>query len=268
MDVKPQSARIFKEYDKHICSEEDENAFQKALNLTKEYENSDGYRIQKHFQALSRSHRVVDENYDYLIRLLEEVEEGDTQLPDRETTQAKASEFLRCLSNYVGSVKNREYQTTEVILPRLDEVCDKEPSVSEKYKEHVTESGVELHGYFFSCLRNHIVHEGLPRLITYIGSEAEAPTFALDKQEILESDHWTQEAKGYADAFEESIVLTDALQDYQESLERLYQWLVEYVNERFEDRHQVQMEKGKHAKAAQDAFFDQVGLDMMVIEWE
>jgi hypothetical protein len=56
--------------------------------------------------------------------------------------------------------------------------------------------------------------------------------------------------------------------EYHESLTRLYQWLAQYVNDRFKERYEESVEQGKKASEAQDEFFDEVGIEMMTIRWE
>lgn len=241
-------------------------AFETALMLTKEYENSEGYRIQRLLENLSRRNEIVERNYDRLSEIIEDIETHE-DFPPFDVARDISTEFDRRLSNYVGSVKNREYQTRETICPRLDEMCRPEPMVSEVYSSKIAEFDVEGIGHFFTGLRGYIVHEAILHPIFY-ADETGTPTFAFDKQKILESDYWSQEGKGYADTWDDVIPITKLVQEFHESLKELYDWLTKYVNDRFEDRHEVQVEKEEQAKAAQEEFFEVAGIEMMTIQWE
>lgn len=266
IEHQPQSSRAFRSHQKKISSEKERSAFRNALSLTKEYEDSDGHKIQDHFLSLSKNHSIVEGNYSELSEVIQRFSKERVVFPPRDTAQEEVQEFLRCLSNYVGSIKNRENQTRDIIIPELDEMCNSNPLISDQYKRKVSELGTDIHGYFFTGLRNHIVHEGLPQLIISMDVE-ESPRFGLKKEEILTSPHWSQEGKGYADAWEEEIFLDESINDFQNSLGDLYDWFAEYVSTRFKHKYEDQVEKAKRAKEAQERFFDLTGIEMMTIEW-
>ncbi|QRV15458.1 hypothetical protein JMJ58_00720 [Haloterrigena salifodinae] len=257
-----QSSKVVKNYKEEISTEEERDALEEAIEKTIEYENCDASIIQQHFETLSTHHEIVDRNYEELTESID----TDEDLYWDEAGE-KLYDFIQRLSNYVGSTVNRGNYTTGVLLSRLDEMCDSDPLISEVYDEKVAELDVSLHGPFFSGLRNYLVHENIPSVILYSNTEIDGHTMALDKEEILESDHWSPRAKGYADTWEDSIILNEAFEDYQQSLDRLYDWLIKYAAERFEEKHERQLEKESHAKEAQEKFFEVADIETRTIKW-
>lgn len=207
----------------------------------------------------------MERNYIDLIDIIEgyDIDEDFR----RDTTAEWAVELTRHLIAYLGSVKNREYQTRSDFLPELDRMCTERPLVSENYQKQIKHYDVDLHGSFFSSLRNMIVYDGVPETVLHHDMDADQMLVGLNKDTLLRNDHFTAEAKGYVDAYDGFINMSETIETYHSSVDKLYTWLFTTPFRRLEDRHSESISEFSRAEEYQQDFFDESGHEFTELRW-
>lgn len=112
-------SRRLETYKDRIETTGQQEAFERALNLTKQVEQTAAFRIADLFSHLSRSTDIVDLNYKSLIDVFDSARDFSDYT--WEELGELNTEFLTGFSNYVISVKSRENHTRDVIFPEIEE---------------------------------------------------------------------------------------------------------------------------------------------------
>ncbi len=127
----PESLGLLKTYSDSIDSEEEKEVFHAAMEATREWESSPGYYIGNCILTLMNAiNHICHRNYTELIHLIARCE--TTEEIYWKQVNESSKEFMRLLSNYIGSMKNAE-NYTERIVSELDEYCSSDPLISELY---------------------------------------------------------------------------------------------------------------------------------------
>lgn len=267
MASRPKRIKRLRTYQDDITDSESQEAYETAFAATDDWMNSDGYRLSEHMTTVSRSADLVHGNYRELTKCLREFKETTPDIYWDEV-QEFGKEFSRHLFNYVSSVNSMENRVDKM-LSQMDGMCERNPLVSEEYEKKVSEFDVDLHGAFFTSLRNILVHVAPIEYFTvYTDGEADEYQYAIPTEEILNDREWTASAKGYAEGCGEYIFMEDIIERYDGALEKLYNWFIEHVESRFEDRFEKRDELAERARRLQDEFFETCGIDMMKIKWK
>lgn len=239
--------------------------FERAMDATKQAEASAAYRIEQLSLRIHLVSEIVERNYIDLIDVIEEYDIDEDF--SRDTTADWAVEFTRHLIAYLGSVKNREYQTQSDFLPELDRMCTERPFVSENYQKQIKHYDVDLHGSFFSSLRNMIVHDGVPETVLHHDMDSDQMLVGLNKDTLLRNDNFTAKAKGYADSYDDFINMSEAIETYHSSVDKLYTWLFTVPFRRLEDRYSESVSEFSRAEEYQQDFFDESGHEFTELRW-
>jgi len=241
------------------------NLFKRAMDATKQAEESAAYRMEQLSLRIHLVSEIVERNY---INIIDTIEEYDIDEDfNRDTTADWAIEFTRHLVAYLGSVKNREYQTRSDFLPELDRMCTERPLISENYQKQIKHCNVDLHGSFFSSLRNMIVHDGVPETVLHHDMDADQMLVGLNKDTLLQNNHFTVEAKGYVDAYDDFVDMSEAIENYHNSTDKLYRWLFNAPFRRLEDRYSKSISEFSRAEEYQQDFFDESGHEFTTLRW-
>ncbi|WP_087715650.1 hypothetical protein [Natronolimnobius baerhuensis] len=261
----PESLGLLKTYSDSIDSEEEKEVFHAAMEATREWESSPGYYIGNCILTLMNAiNHICHRNYTELIHLIARCE--TTEEIYWKQVNESSKEFMRLLSNYIGSMKNAE-NYTERIVSELDEYCSSDPLISELYDVKVKKCNLDLYEPFFTSLRNYIVHHE-PIDFTIHMSEEERYSFALDKEYVLSSNEWSTRAKGYVDSWENNVIISEAIVDYDNAIDELYNWLVDHVSYRFLEEGEEMERLAENAEKLQTEFFDKADVEMMSFVWE
>ncbi|MXV62800.1 hypothetical protein GS429_12130 [Natronorubrum sp. JWXQ-INN-674] len=257
-------SRRLKIYKDRIETTEQQEAFERALNITKQVEQTAAYRIADLFSHLSRSTDIVDLNYESLIDVFDRAR--DLSDYTWEELGELNIEFLTTFSNYVISVKSRENHTRDIILPEIEEYHVLS-SIEEEYEKKIAELGLDIHGYFFTSLRNYFVHEGIPETMMVLGDDDEPDSFSIPKEIIIESSTFSTRAKGYVNSWEETVDLEEAVKAYHEAADELYSWFFEYTEALYKDEYRVAELLDEEARLYQEIFFNRCEVSFTKIQW-
>lgn len=255
-------------YEHEIETDEQRVVFNVAMDATNQVINTDGFKIREFLSHLHRSDVIVEHNYETLTDVFDR--SRDLSECSWDDIQALDLEFLAEFSNFVISSKSRENMTRDIVLPRLEQL-HVVSSITEEYESKVKELNVDLHGYFFTSLRNYLVHEGVPETVIVLGKledEEEHTQLTIRKEILAGSDNFTVRARGYMDAWEEEINVEEASESYYEATNELYDWFFDYVNETYEDEFEKSQRLDEHARILQEVFFNSIDQSFMTIQWK
>lgn len=255
-------------YEDEIETSEQREAFERALEATKPVLQSDGYHISQLFDHLVRSNLIVDYNYESLI----DVFDRSRDLSEYSWDEVKTldDEFLPVFVNFVVSSKSRENLTRDIVLTDLEDYHIV-TSIAERYEKKVSEFNVDLHGYFFTSLRNYLVHEGVPKSLIVLGGndeENKTDRLTIKKDVLKESDNFTSEALGYMDAWEDTIDLEEAVRNYYNSTNQLYDWFFDYTETAYETEVREAKILDENARILQEIFFSHIDKSFTRIQWK
>jgi hypothetical protein len=259
------SSRRLRIYRKDAEKQNKEEYFEKAMKATLQAENSKLAQFDKLYMNLHMNCELVERNYVDLIDILKS-HEGTSEMY-RDTTPEWAVSFTRMLANYVSSNKNRENHTKNKALPYFDSLCENEPIVSKDYRAKVTDLGVDLVGYFFTSLRNTIVHDGIPQIVVTWENEPDAAKLGLDKQYLIQNKSMSTRAKAYIDDWDDVIDAKQIIEEYYNRVDELYRWLFSEIEDRFEDRFGESTHLFEEAKNRQVEFEEQCGISTTTLRW-
>jgi hypothetical protein len=267
MTSHPKQIERLQSYQDDITDRESQEAYEIAIAATEDWLNSEGYRLYEHMIVVDRSAVLVHGNYQELTECLSGYRDKTPGIY-WEDLQKFGDEFSRYLFNYVGSVKSMENRVDKM-LSEIDDICNRDPPVGEEYEKRVSDFDVGLHGAFFTSLRNILVHVSpIDCFTVYTDEDIDGYRYAIPTKEILNDDEWTAAAKGYADGCGNQVFMGDVIEAYNRSLEKLYNWFIEHVESRFEDRFEECDKLAERARELQDEFFDVCGIEMMKIAWK
>ncbi len=255
-------------YENEIEDEKQEKAFQWAIEATNKVVESDGAKLSESLSHLDRSDRIVEYNFETLESVFNRAE--DISGYSWEEVKDLYEEFLVHFSNFVVTAKSRENITRDTVLPELEKFHILS-SITDDYNDKVSEFSVDLHGYFFTSLRNYLVHEGVPESVLVLGrvkDEPEKDQFTISKKHLEESDNFSAEARGYMDTWEDTIDVVEASRDYYNLTRKLYDWLFEYTKSLYSSEFSESEFLDERARRRQEVFFNLIDQSFMKIEWK
>ena len=264
MASRPKQIERLRSYQNDITDKESQEAYETAVEATVDWMNTRGYRLRDHLTAISHSVRLLNGNSQKLIQELSDFKQESTEIYWDEI-QEFGKEFSRCLFNFVSAAKSMENHV-EKILSDIDEMCRDPPLPSEEYDKMISKFGVDLHGAFFTSLRNIQVHKNMIRYYELQWGEDEY-RYAIPTEKILNDAEWSAAAKGYAEGCGDHVFMENVIKSYDQSLENLYNWFIDYLEDEFVDWLEKESELAETAKRLQDEFFETCGIELMNIKW-
>ena len=135
--------------------------FQELLRLRRELGDHPASLIHKTLERLERGRYMLSGNYGELISAIDEYEDPDSSATHSdEEIFHKLMEFNRRFNNYVMTVTNqRDYVNKEIANLKHS---DGGVEVESAYKSKIQELSIDLHGLFFTHIRNMFAHDFVP----------------------------------------------------------------------------------------------------------
>lgn len=247
-----------------LCTDEKIEVCDELIEKRRRIDEHDASIVQEMIERLDRVNYIVESNHSELISTIEEFEEDDTIMSSERNDEFNrlVMEFLRTFSNFVGSAKNREYHT-ERIISRLEDIEDSESTLEKEYEEKVSEFDVDLHGVFFTSLRNIFVHEqalkpsGTEHMETTDEGVEIDRTIVIKKRYILDNSDVPTKAMGYMDILDDKINVKESIDLYYQSLKSLYEWLSDHIIDRYQHLFEDRKRLVDEAEVLYDDFLDE-----------
>lgn len=264
MTSNPKRIGRLRSYQDDITDQESQEAYEAAVTATEEWMNCRGYQLKLHLTTISHSVDLLNGNSQELIGLLDDFKQESPEIYWDEI-QEFGTEFPRYLFNFVSAAKSMENHV-EKVLSDIDNMCGERPLPSKEYDKKISEFNVDVHGAFFTSLRNIQVHKNMIEYYSIHWDEKEY-RYAIPTKEILNDDEWSAAAKGYAESCGEHVFMQNVIESYDQSLENLYNWLIDYLEDEFVNWLEKEDELAETARKLQDEFFDVCGIELMSVKW-
>lgn len=191
-----------------------------------------GAKIHAELENVERTHRLVLGNCREVLVYLAKSEEPDTMLAlwdvgNREVLERFLDEYDRLLHNYVASVTSLRDHTRRL----WDKYPPADAGLNTLYREAV-DAAFAKNGLarFVQGLRNYSTHRTLPVArgqLTYSPEEGEKSAVVLDRDQLLEWNGWTVEAKEFLAAKPKSFEARPVVIEYTELVARFHRWFIQ-----------------------------------------
>jgi len=219
----------------NVDSEHMPDAVDELKTMHQQLEELPGQRYHDLLNDVSRSKRMLDDNYTELMNAFDHFENnpGTWLVDDEDRLQNALLDFTRKLHNYLAmclSLRDHTYRAKN----KLDR-----DDLDEQYSAKMDELNLIAPASFVIDLRNYMQHRRIPvvtgRTSTHVIS-GDAPIdrtakILFDKAELLDWDDWSLPSQEVLEYLDNEFQIREIIENYHTTLTEFYNWFAEYITD-------------------------------------